>query len=293
MFRIFYTALDVIGTILVFLSPIAVVHWLLKAVNLPDLEPVVNGLSVFFDPLNQILAGLLPITTYSLKWSGRELPITQGILGLLFTIAYLVVSYSATILKGLEKQVNNTQEFMKYQKIASERKAEDERQKKKISRNSRIWVYITYTFHDNKTGSDCFESYLQFGGQIIQSLPTDILLEFDDMDKVVIYCLESARSILSYYATLRPMDTKPPFKISIHSVQEREDDSSSLEKCRQMCHYAGNNKVVFSQEFLDLMTARGRNKHYQYFSTGFYNFSGDRKYEIFNLEVDSAGQQMI
>jgi hypothetical protein len=120
----------------------------------------------------------------------------------------------------------------------------------------------------------------------VQSFPTDVLLEFKDLAQCLQYCTEAPRSVLAYYATLRPMDPQPPFKIAIHAVQERHDANETVETCRQIAYYAAANRVVFSDTFRKLLEARGANNQVRFFSNGTYTFSGSNKtMELYSLEL--------
>ena len=52
MLRFLATVFDWIATVCAILSPIAIVHWLLKATQLPQLKGVVESLDPLFAPLN-------------------------------------------------------------------------------------------------------------------------------------------------------------------------------------------------------------------------------------------------
>lgn len=298
MFRLFYTAFDWLATVFVFLAPLAVIHWLLKSFGVQGIDWFLNPLNVVFMPLDMmfdtLVNPLVPMLSFghfqhipNLKWAGREIPVTQGLLSFVLTFCYFVFSYAATVLKALEKGVKNTTENLQHRYVAQKREVQEKTQQRSIAEGSRVLLLLAYPFYENRVGADLFNTFGRFNGKLIQAMSHDVLLEFQKPTDALEYCMDASRALSSYYITLRPMDPQPPFKMSLHVIQKLEDTNSALGHCRIIAGYCPDNKVVLSSAAKTVLDYNGLNQTYRYFPTGIYEINGKSE-DVYTLETRSV-----
>jgi Ca2+/Na+ antiporter len=263
----------------------------MRTFNPPDLEGFIKILNGFYDPLNRMLESVIPMLTFgmlktmpTLTWMGKTLPVTEGILSGIFILLYFVFVYLSTLVRMTDKQIENTASIIKYNQESLMRQEEKKKEVKKVVKNVRVLMILSYSFSQNATAAEMFNTYGRHGAHLVQSFPSDLLLEFTQPEQALEYAQQSARNVLNYYASLRPMDPQPPFKLALHVVGEQTDLNQETEFCRQMVYFAGNNKIIFSDAFRLVLDARGIALNYRYSSLGYYQFAQNIGSELYNLE---------
>jgi hypothetical protein len=291
MLKVLAIFCDIISTLLVLLSPLTIFHWLMRTFNPPDLEGFIKALNGFYDPLNRMLEGAVPMLTLgflksmpTLTWMGKTLPVTEGILSGIFIFLYFVFVYLSTLVRMTDKQIENTASIIKYNQESLMKQEEKKKEVKKVVKNVRVLVILSYSFSQNATAAEMFNTYGRHGAHLVQAFPSDLLIEFTQPEHALDYAQQSARNVMNYYASLRPMDPQPPFKLALHVVGEQANLNQETEFCRQMVYFTGNNKITFSDAFRLVLDARGIALNYRYSSLGFYQFDQNVGSELYNLE---------
>lgn len=288
MLRFLYTTLALLAGIMAILSPIAILHWLMTAVGHPSTTGVVEALNPFFSPLNSLLSLILPLP--DLYFQGRAVPTTQGALAALLTLGFFALTYLSESLKALEQRLDVTQKALAQRVQMQRLQAQAQQERKKISGNRRILVHVQYDFQNFPPGSTPFEAqYATRNGKVLQTWPDSLGLEFDTLENALQYSLDTSQSVLSHYATLRPMDPQPPYRLAIHVVPPDWSPQDGLLQCSYLSQFAAPNQVVFSQDTLQLMDALGIQQNYHHQSLGMYALN-QQNIELFRLYYQKRQQ---
>jgi hypothetical protein len=215
---------------------------------------------------------------------GKSLAVSEGILSGIFILLYFVFVYLATLIRMTDKQIENTASIIKYNQESLMKQEAKKQEVKRVIKNVRVLVILSYSFSQNATAAEMFNAYGRQGAHLVQSFPSDLLLEFSQPEHAMEYVQQSARNVMNYYASLRPMDPQPPFKLALHVVGEQANLAQETEFCRQMVYFTGNNKITFSDAFKQVLDARGISVNYRFSSLGFYQFAQNVGSELYNLE---------
>jgi hypothetical protein len=95
--------------------------------------------------------------------------------------------------------------------------------------------------------------------------------------------MEASQAILSYYATLRPIDPQPPFHIALHALSADLPTDEGVALTRNLVRYSGPNQILCSQDVKTLLELNGLSLLYGYQSVGLYSTRGTRSMEMFRL----------
>jgi hypothetical protein len=280
MFRFLYSTLDFFATAFVLMSPVAVLHWLFRAMGAKELEELVKPLNGFFDPLNAMLSMVVQVPP--MEWGGKEISMTQAALAAIFTVLFFVLTTCSNIIKAGEQRLTLSTNTLKQQLDKQKQAKAKQSEQKKNTENRRVLIYVAFHFEEEGTVAELLNRYTGFEGRLYKPLPIGWLLEFQSLEKALNYCVESAQMILSHYAKLRPMDPHPPFKMVLHAIHQEETPESGLQKCLQMVSYTGNNQMLLSTEVKALIDANNLN-FYKIQSMGDYEMTPGRSQEIFLL----------
>lgn len=281
MLRILYITCDILAAIFAIISPVAIFHWLLKAVDLPLVGPYLEPLSNFFNPLNAMMTGLFhppPI-----QYNGQNIPTEQGILACVLTAAFFLMTYLSEYLKTTEQRQDVSYHAELQRQRLKKLKDEQSHTQKKAVTNRRFLVHINYDFAVCPMGGDVLErSYPSQAGNPLERFPNYMTIEFPSLQQGIQYSMEASQSILAYYATLRPVDPQPPFRIGIHAVDAVMPAGEANAEARKLVGFAGANHVVFTQDVRDVLEANGQSLAYHFQSLGMYALEG-RQQELFKL----------
>jgi len=286
MLRFLAIGLDIAATICAILSPVAIIHWLLKAINASLTQGLVSLLDPVFAPFNAILDTIFSSHLPAISFSGQSVPITQGIVGILFTVAFFALAFAGDMVRGTMKKIEVRAAAVENKKKLQALKTQKQQQTQKATTNRRVLVFLYYQFRQNPQAGQYFEQlYSRHRGRAVEITPESMLMEFDTLDNALRYCIESTQYVRSYYASLRPMDPQPPYYIGIHSQEVVENVQAGKAKCYNMCRFGGQNSMVFSQETKQSLDAHGMAANYQIQSIGVYDFPNEaqRSQEIFKL----------
>ncbi len=282
MFRFLYTMSDLLSAVCAIISPVAIFHWLLRIVNIQALASAVNTLNPVFDPLNALVE--LLVKTPPLSYGGHEYSTTQGLLACLMTGGFFVFNLISESLKANEQRMDVAKQAEIQRRRLQKLKSEETKVQKDITTNRRLYVVVDYDFMACPTGSASLEnSCVRNGGKVLGSNAASLSLEFDSIASVFQYCMEASQGILSYYATLRPAEPQPPFKIGMHATDRSWSAAASVEEARKLSRFIGPNQVLFSNEVKAMLEANGLGMAYRYQSIGMYALEGTGQQELFRL----------
>jgi len=282
MLRFMYTVLDWLAGICAVASPVAIAHWLIGITKPGPLGEYFKILDPVFNPLNAILD--VAFKSPSLMYQGAPVPLTEGILAIILTVLFFIFHAVAEALKTAEQKLDVGKQALIQRHRLKQLENSSRKQEKQITTNRRIQVCVHYDFQACPLGGKTFDAaYPQFGGKLVGPLDQSLVLEFDSLNQALKYTLESSQALLSYYATLRPMDPQPPFQIAIHAPESSLLTPDALAATQQLIKYAGANFVVFSQEVKAIMEAQSLGIAYRYQSLGIYALPGGSQQEVFRL----------
>lgn len=285
MLRFLAIALDIAATICAILSPVAILHWLLKAINASITRGLVEGMAPIFAPFNGLLDMIFKDLP-TIGFSGQQVPITQGITGVMFTLVFFALAFGSDMVKATMKKVEVRAAAVENKKKLAELKVKKQQHTQKVTTNRRILVFLYYQFQQNPMAGQYFEQlYPRHRGKAIEITPESMLMEFETLDTALRYCIESTHYVRSYYATLRPMDPQPPFYIGVHAQDMAENVQAGKAKCYNLCRFGGQNSMVFSQDIKHTLDANGLSTNFQIQSLGVYDFPNEavRSQEVFRL----------
>lgn len=282
MFRFLYTMSDLMSAVCAIISPIAIFHWLLRIVNIQALASAVNVLNPVFDPLSALLE--LFVKLPPIHYGGHEYSTTQGLLACLMTAGFFVFNFISESLKASEQRMDVARQADIQKRRLQKLKSEENKVNKDVTTNRRLYVVVDYDFMGCPTGSACLETtYTRNGGKVLGSNGASMSLEFETISNVFQYCMDASQGILSYYATLRPAEPQPPFKIGVHATDCSWSVPASVEETRKLSRFIGPNQVLFSQDVKSILEANGLGLSYRYQSIGMYALEGVGQQELFRL----------
>lgn len=263
------------------MSPMIILHWLLLIVNVPFLKPHLVSVSYFLTPMNAVLESLFhppPI-----HYNQQLIPITQGLLAFVFTLAFFALNFLSEYFKTIEQQLEICQQAGFQKKRLEKLQEAQNHQHKKVLTARRYLVHVSYDFTLCLAGGELLAKALtSHSGNALEQLPDYITLEFPSLAQSLQYCIDCGQALLGYYATLRPLDVQPPFRIGLHVLAADLPVADAAYETRRLVDFAGPNQVVFSQAVLETLVASGSTQDYKYQSLGMYRLEG-RQQEFFRL----------
>lgn len=283
MLRTLYIICDILAAVFAIISPVAIFHWLLRAVNLPLIGPYLEPLNNFFNPFN----GLMTLLFHppAIQYNDQNIATEQGVFACMLTGGFFLLTYVSEYLKTTEQQ----QEVSYHAEIQRQRlrklKDEQVRTHRKVVTSRRFLVHINYDFTTCPMGGDVLErSYPKHAGNPLERFPNYMTIEFPTLQQGIQYSMEASQSILAYYATLRPIDQQPAFRVGIHAVDAEIPAGEANAEARRLVGFAGPNHVVFTQEVREVLEANGQSLAYHFQSLGMYAIEGRQQelYKLFN-----------
>lgn len=282
MLRYFYTLCELVSAVCAIISPVAIFHWLLRIINFQGVASFVNSLNPVFDPLNALLEFF--IKTPPLSYDGHQYSTTQGVLACVMTAGFFLFNFIAESLKATEQRMDVSKQAAQQNRRLQKLRAEQDKKQKNVTTNRRIFAVVDYDFTACPTGGSHLDgAYGQYGGKVVASYSDSMALEFDAIQNAVEYCMHASQAMLGYYATLRPLDPQPPFKISLHSLDAEISTGAAVTATRKLISYVGPNQVIFSNDIWTMMEASGLEKAYRYQSIGMYAMDGGYQQELYRL----------
>jgi hypothetical protein len=284
MLRFFYTVCDALAAVCAILSPVAILHWLLKITALPAAVPIVTALDPVFNPMNMMLASLIP--TPPLMLNAQPVSTTQALLALGFTLGFFGLHSAAEILKSAEQRSDvRRQTREQQQRLAQIHRQESREQTRLTAIHWRIYAYIRYEASACPSGTALLEqTATRHQAQTLDRTADAITLEFPELESALRTCREMAGALLSHYAALRPADPQPPFTIGLHAVDGSVVSvATALHETARITGFGGRNQIVFSEAIKRLLDARQASAGPSQ-SLGLYVLNEGRQEEIFRLD---------
>jgi hypothetical protein len=286
MLRLFASCLEVLATIFALLSPVAILHWLVRAAGGAAVAPYLQPLNVTFDPLNHVIDAMiqLPHVTYN----GQDVSITQGIQGALLTGLFFLCSAIANQLKKTDQQADVLNMQMQYQARKRLQAEQARKQNLKMLQGRTYFAFIDFPFLQFPQLCAYFENYTDRGGTRLEVTPQGWFLQFQELDQAIQYADSTTQRVTTYYSGLRPLDPQPPFKIGIHAEHEHIPQALCMEKTAAIVRFAQPHKTVLSLDVAAILRARaslGQSQPYLIHSLGYFCLSTGQDAEIFQLTL--------
>lgn len=281
MLRFLYISCDILATIFAIISPVAIFHWLLRAVNIPGLAPFLTPLNNFFDPMNGMVEAIFHPP--AINYSGNLIPTDQGVVACILTAAFFLMNFASEYLKTTEQRQDVSRQANLQRQRLNKLKEAQTKTHKTISTNRRYMVHVNYDFMLCPSGGEVLARGLpRQAGNVLERYPGYMTVEFPTLQQAIQYCMEASQAMLGYYATLRPADPQPPFRIGVHAVGTETATGEASAETRRLVNFAGPNNIVFTQDIRDLLDAQGQTLTYHFQSIGMYALEG-RQQELFKL----------
>ncbi|WMU93200.1 hypothetical protein EMOOHJMP_00005 [Microcystis phage MaAM05] len=289
MLRILYTLCDALAALFAVISPVAIFHWLLLAVNNRLLNPFLVPLTQFFTPLNASVQFFIQPPV--LHFSGQEISTTQGIVACVFTALFLGLSTLSEYFKTIEQR-QDLEHQAELQRIRLKRlQALQETRQTKLVTNRRYLVQVNYDFNQCPAGGQFLDQgpARQAGKPVDRDL-TNLTLEFLSLSQSLHYALTASQALMNYYATLRPKDPQPPFRIGVHATDRDLSPEVALQETQRLTSFAMANTIIFSQTVRDVLEADGQSLAYKFHSMGLYAMGGQEQelFRLFNAKPSSS-----
>ena len=286
MLRYLFTMCDILSSLCALVSPVVIFHWLFKVLNLPPLQGIISSLDPIFLPLESILE--LFIKLPSLNFGGHAYSTTPGLLAVLLTCAFFFFNFLSETLKVAEQRMNVQVDAQKQRMRMQKMREEQLRKEKSLPDAMKIFVFVDYDVQPCPFLGEKLEQFMQQEGAHVHSrVFNELALEFTTIEQGLRFVLGVSQSILGHYATLRPLDPQPPFKLSLHAVDKTLSISAGVSDSHKLVQFIVNNQVIISQSAKALLDSCGTEIPYRLQSLGVYAMdTGER--ELFRL---FAGKQ--
>ncbi len=289
MLRILYIFCDVLAALFAVISPVAIFHWLLLAVNNKALNPFLGPLTQLFAPLNATVQ--LFITPPVLYFNRQEISTTQGIVACVFTVLFFGLSILSEYFKTIEQR-RDLEHQAELQRTRLKRlHALQETRQKKLVTNRWYLVQVNYDSSHCPAGAQLLEQGpARQAGKPLDRDFSDFTLEFSSLSQSIHYALTASQAVLSHYALLRPKDPQPPFRIGIHVLDRETTFEAALQEMQRLTSFAGSNSIVFSQSVRETLEAEGQSLAYKFQSMGLYTVGGREQelYRLFNAKPTAS-----
>jgi hypothetical protein len=291
MLRLLSAICATIAAISALISPVVILHWLLKITQVPAAAPFVKVLDPFILPLSQTLGFIIP--TPHLTIEGHAVETNEALLALTFTVGFFIFHFVAELLKVMDQRIIVDLESRKQiNNLNKMRQANDRQQKTLNAQDWQVQAYIRYDFAACPSGSviinDCAR---HANAHTLQDSQDVIAYRFSDIANAFSSCQSMILNLKQHYATLRPADPQPPLSIGLHASQQKA--LSVAPETERVANFSGRNQVIFSQTIYDLMQAQGLEKRYVFQSIGLYSLGENLQEEMFRLDPGKTTNNTI
>lgn len=286
MIRYLYTLCDMLSSICALISPVVIFHWLLKVVNFAPLMGVVSSLDPVFNPIESLLEFFIKLP--SLNFSGHAYSTTPGLLAAILTGAFFLFNFLSETLKVSEQRMKVQVDAQMQRRRLQKLRDEQLRKERALPDEMKVFVFVDYDFLACPAMGEKIEQLItQEAGHVHSRLFNELALEFRSIENGLRFVLSVSQGILGHYATLRPLEPQPPFRLSLHGVDKSLSISGSVADARKLVSFIVSNHVIASQSAKALIESSGTTIPYQLQSMGVYSTeTGER--ELFKLY---AGRQ--
>lgn len=291
MFRWLSYITDFIGGLCVLLSPFAVIHWVLLAANVPSITQSIAPASIIFAPGMAFLSAL-PFTYPSLTIQGQAISIQQMILGVAYLFLFFVFNLISMGLRNAEGLILRAQRKVN-QKHEDERAQQQQMEKyQQAIQRSSVILTINYPFKDFREATRfMLGSQLLPGQSILAQSATQASFQFTSPESAASFAVSGAERLLSFYASLSPIDPQPPFRMVIHATEPRNLDEG-IERCRYLLDHCLDNHIIFSQQVHDLMAAHNVQQRFKFHSIGIYHIPSENQQDLYQLNYNRPEQKV-
>lgn len=293
MFRWLSYITDFIGGLCVLLSPFAIVHWVLLALNIPSITSALQPANVVFGP-GMALLSALPFQYPSLIIQGNSISIQQVILGGFYLVLFFLFNLISVGLRQLESFLMKAKR-QSSQKLDNKRASDQalQRQQEALQRNTTL-LTIQYPFKEfNEAARFIVGPQLQPGQSILSQQAHQVSFKFSSPEGAASFAVAGAERLLGYYANLSPIDPQPPFKIVLHATEPQPTQiNNGIERCDYLLNHCGDNHIIFSQQVHDLMTAHNIQKRFKFHSIGIYHIPSESQQDIYQLNYNRPEQKV-
>ncbi len=270
MFRYFYTICDILATIFALLSPVAVMHWLLKVTEVAPLQGFVRTLDPLFTPLNSFVE--LFINVPHLTFNGHSYSTTQGVLACLLTVLFFVFNFAAETLRVWEQRMNVQVHAAIQRRRLQKLRDEHNKREESLPKDLKVFAYIDYDEAVCPSITKVIDVLItQENPHVHSRMFNEMVFEFKKIDEGLRFVLTLSQSIMSHYSTLRPLDPQPPFRIALDGLDNLLDTSASITEVRRLIHYVAVNQIVISETAKALMDISQTNIPHSMHSMGLYS----------------------
>ena len=268
------------------MSPIVIFHWLLKVVDLAPLRGVVNSFDPVFAPMNAFLEVFIKLP--SLTFNGHSYSTTPGLLAILLTCFFFLFNFLSETIKVSEQRLNVQLDVQAQRRRLKKLQEEQRRKERALPDEMKIFVFVDYdVLACPELGEKIEQSLTQESGHVHSRMFNEMALEFKNIEQGLRFVLGISQNILAHYATLRPLDPQPPFRMSLHGVDKAMSISMSVSESRKLVQFVVHNQIIISNSAKQLLDACGTSIPYRLQSMGVYSLeTGER--ELFRL---FAGKQ--
>ena len=269
MFRYIYTICDLIATVFALLSPVAVMHWLLKVTEISALQGFVRVLDPLFVPMDGVLE--LFIQLPHLNYNGHSYATTQGLLACLLTVLFFVFNFLAETARVWEQRVNVQVHAAIQRRRLQKLRDEQYKREDSLPKDLKVFGFVDYDVAVCPTIAKTIDLLIaQEGAHIHSRMFNELILEFKKIEDGLRFVLTLSQSILSHYNTLRPMDPQPPFRMALDGQDNLLDVSAAVIEVRRLIHYVGVNQIVVSETAKALLEISASSLPHSLQSMGLY-----------------------
>jgi hypothetical protein len=283
MLKIIALFFDILALFFVILSPVTVIHWLLRLIDPPAVKPYYTVLTPFIDAFTQTLDLLFHVP--HITYQGNDIPITQGILAFVFTALFFVNNFIANLIKRRNHISTVRQEIKQEQKFRAELSNQQEREKQAKLSGRKMRLMIKFSGSDKQpTVQQSLATFPEFQGKLLHQTHEGALLEFEAVDSGMTYCQKVLQEVRRYYSTLRPMDEKPPFYIVADAPCADTPLQDTAILCEQLIQFCAQNQVIFTSHLAQVLDYKALDQNFKYQSSGLYNIPQiNAETELFKL----------
>ena len=282
MLRFFSKLFEWISTIFAVLSPVAVLHWLLKVGNVQFILQPLAFLDSIFAPFNQLVDWVIP--TAAIMYQGQEVYLNQAITGVFFTLLFFGFMTLSRWVTRLDNQMKLMKEVHKSNKAADKEREKQERLEEQHANYSQVLVYVAFPFREFPELGKVLQQYPVYEGRALPGNPNSLFIGFDDLQMALNFTIQTTATLGKFYSSQLPSEPKPPFSFVVHALWSTDRLEDGLSACTQLARFTGDGQTLLSESLRKVMHARGLLNDYQQHSLGYYSFPGGHSQEVFMLQ---------
>jgi hypothetical protein len=287
MLRYLHTLCDLLSSVCALVSPVIIFHWLMKVADIAALRGVLASLDPVFLPLNSVLEVFIKLP--NLTFNGHTYSTLPCLLAILLTCAFFLFNFLSETIKVTEQRMSVEVNAQMQRQRLKKLQADQQRKEQALPQEMKVFAFVDYDVTIcPAVGEKIEQLIIQEAGHIHSRMFNEMALEFRNVEQGLRFALGVSQIVLSHYATLRPLDPQPPFKVSLHGVDKMLNISSAVNESRKLIQFLVQNQVIVSQSAKQLLDASGTTIPYRLQSMGVYAMETGTERELFRL---FAGKQ--